>query len=327
MNRAWPEEAAAFGESVRLTLRRLGAVEFARQVEADPTLRRSSLQPALEQLGLPEIDVFENAPDALAAAVAAQAAGAVSAPWPLAAQLAAPIATREVATAVYLIADRPARLEHLDLFERPVAIDLRTGQVWRPVTTTELRPMPLDPFGVPCEIVDEVLGVDAEHWQRAIDAHIVLTAFYVLGALETAVAVAGVYAGERHQFGQQIAKFGAIQWRLSDMVLAKDGLSELSRFTLARFCERSVTPADTLGLRLATLEAAHVVLANAHQVFGAIGLCEEHDLTVIDRHLQPLLRRPAGVAATSELLRAAVAEYGFDGLFQIRAVGRRAASA
>ena len=109
-------------------------------------------------------------------------------------------------------------------------------------------------------------------------------------------------------------------------MLAKTGLAELAAFTLFRFAEGTSTAADIIALRYTMLNTAITVLANAHQIFGAIGLCEEHDLTVIDRHLQPILRRPAGRSATSVLLRDEIAAHGFDGVFPVRPMGAALAS-
>jgi hypothetical protein len=317
VNRRWPDEAVDFGESVRASLARLGGVEFTRRAEADPSLRETELRPAIEALGFPEVDVLASPADAMSAALAARAAGAVVAPWPVAAQLAAPLGSG-APPAVYAAAGPSARIEHLDLFEWAATVDLETRESARVAALGGVHAMPLDPFGVPVENVDGN-GSDGTDptLARALDAHAVLTAYYVLGALEVATDLAAAYAGERVQFGQPIAQFGAIQWRLSEVVVARDGLVELAGDALWRFCERIATPADTLALRLGMLEAAHVVLAQTHQVFGAIGLCEEHDVTVIDRHLQPLLRRPAGTVATSKLLRDQILVHGFDGLFSI----------
>ena len=35
------------------------------------------------------------------------------------------------------------------------------------------------------------------------------------------------------------------------------------------------------------------VMSDAHQVLGAMGLCEEHDLTVLNHQLQPIITRPS----------------------------------
>ena len=316
MDRRWSDEAQSFAESVGGAIRRLGGIELTRRVEADPSLRRSELAPVLDGLGFPEIDVLGDPADAQAAAAAAQAAGATAMPWPIASQLAAPHGGE--IPAIYLGLGTPARLEHLDLFDWAIAADLGARTPIEVAAAGPVTAMPLDPFGVNTRVSSRN-GTPAasDLIVRAVDAHIVLTAYYVLGALESAVTMAAVYARERHQFDRPIGDFGAIQWRLSDIVVARDGLTEIAGFTLWRFCERLATPADTLALRLAMVEAADVVLANSHQIFGAIGLCEEHDLTVIDRHVQSMLRRPAGLNATSRLLRDAIKADGFDGVFPV----------
>jgi alkylation response protein AidB-like acyl-CoA dehydrogenase len=158
----------------------------------------------------------------------------------------------------------------------------------------------------------------------AVAGHAVLSAFYVLGALETAISLAASYSVERHQFGRAISTFGAVQWRLADLSVARAALAELAAFTLSRLIDGTVTMADVWGLRLTMIESAESVLADSHQVLGAIGLCEEHDVTVIDRHLQGVLRRPFGRAATNAALAERVAAEGFDLLYPVEP---RAASA
>jgi hypothetical protein len=60
-------------------------------------------------------------------------------------------------------------------------------------------------------------------------------------------------------------------------------------------------------------------------VLGAIGLCEEHDVAVIDRHLQSVLRRPIGRIATNAALAERVAAEGFDLLYPVAPRAARAA--
>jgi acyl-CoA dehydrogenase-like protein len=322
MNRRWCEESVEFAASVRGELERLGAVDLARRAEADPAVRAEELAPALQALGFEEVNLFGDGTDAEIAAAAARAAGSLVMPWPVAPRLAVPPELREQIDGLYLSAQAaPRRLEHLDLMTNPVAVDLRSGEASTLAAGGAVRHMPLDPFGVDCTAsgpLQAVLG--AEQTRRMIDAHAILSSFYVLGALDKVTELAAAYAIERVQFNQPIIRFGGIQWRLSDIVLAKTGLSELAAFTLYRFTRGTATAADSLALRYTMLDAAGTVLSNAHQVFGAIGLCEEHDLTVIDRHLQPILRRPVGIAATSLLLLDAIEEHGFDGVFPVQPV-------
>ena len=50
-----------------------------------------------------------------------------------------------------------------------------------------------------------------------------------------------------------------------------------------------------------------------------MGLCEKHDLAVIDRHLQPVLRPPVGCLVTTAMLSEQVLRDGFDALFPVPA--------
>lgn len=308
MKREWPADALDFEASVEAALRGSGGFELTRAAEADPGLRESQLRPLIESLGFAEIDFRQGEIEAAAAALGAKAAGRVVAPWPLAAQLAAPAG----GPAVYLVAGTPRRTEHLDLFESALAVDVRDGSCRQLEALGPVAPMPLDPFGVPCR-----LGEPAQCPVDVVAGHVVLSAFWVLGALETALSLSAAYAVERHQFDRPIASFGAIQWRLADLSGAQVALAELAGFTLAKLIDGSATLADAWGLRLTMIESAESVLANAHQVLGAIGLCEEHDVTVIDRHLQGVLRRPLGRIETNAALADRVGAEGFDLLYPV----------
>jgi hypothetical protein len=317
MNREWPADAVAFEESVGAALRAAGGIELTRACEADPARRETELRPLIESLGFAEIDFRAGEIEAAAAALGAKAAGQVVAPWPLVAQLAAPA---EGPGAIYLVDGAPRRASHLDLVGSAVAFDLSEGTCRELEATGPVTRMPLDPFGVPCQV-----GAEVECPVDAIAGHVVLAAFYALGAIETAVSLAATYSVERAQFDRPISTFGAIQWRLADLSGARSALSELAAFTLSRLIDGTVTMADTWALRLTMIESAESVLADSHQVLGAIGLCEEHDVTVIDRHLQGTLRRPFGRAATNAALAERVAAEGFDLLYPVEPRAARAA--
>jgi len=312
VKREWPADALDFEASVAAALRARGGIELTRSCEADPGLRSTELRPLIESLGFAEIDFRDGEVEAAAAALGAKAAGRVVAPWPLVAQLAAPADPALEVDAIYLVAGAPRRAEHLDLCERAIAVDVRDGSCRRLLAHGPAAPMPLDPFGVPCQ-----LGEPAPCPADAVLGHVVLSAFWVLGAIETAVTLSAAYAVERNQFDRPIASFGAIQWRLADLSGAQVALAELAAFTLAKVIDGSATMADAWGLRLTMIESAESVMANAHQVLGAIGLCEEHDVAVIDRHLQSVLRRPLGRIATNSALAERVGAEGFDLLYPV----------
>jgi acyl-CoA dehydrogenase len=313
MERFWPDESIEFEASIRGALRRAGAVDAARACEADPSQRAATIGRVMEALEVESLDVSGELPVAASAALAARAAGEVACPWPVVQRLAVPQSLRDTIDAVDLYDHRPPRrLAHLDLFTMPAAFDIRTGVLRRVHAVGPLEQMPLDPFGVPCELGEELIAVDG-----IMERHIVLAGFWAHGALSTARTLATEHARDRHQFGRPISQFGAIQWHLSDIAGACDGLGELAAFSLLRVAEGRLSTADALALRLATQDAAKVVLHAAHQILAAVGLCEEHDLAVLDRHLQSIVHRPCNVGVTLALLTQAIAQEGFDAIYPI----------
>ncbi len=315
MERPWPDEAVDFQAAVEGALSRLGGVELTRRVEAEPSLRDGELRDALADLGLLDLDVHGSPVEAAAAARAMLAAGAVVCPWPLVQHLAVPTALRDRIDRVYLVDRDVRRAEHLDLAGRSVALDLVSGEVRELTALGGLSHAPLDPFGVTCELG----AVAADELNGALGVHVVLAAFWVLGALGRARDLAVAYAKERRQFGTRIADFGGIQWHLSDLAVAHDGLWELASFSLGRMIDDRLLAADVLALQLTTAESAQAVMRHAHQVLGAIGLCEEHDVTLMDRHIQPQVRRPCGASRMLGLLVEEIRRSGFDSLYPVAA--------
>jgi hypothetical protein len=317
MNRAWPREAIEFEAVVTQALADLGGVDLARKAELDPTVRKTTLAPILAGLEIEDLDPADDALQAMLAARAVRAAGAVICPWPVVQMLAVPTALRGDVGAVYVGDGALRRLEHLDVVDRPAVSDVRTGTSVRAVQAGPISRMPLDPFGVSFTPGPE-LETDL---RRAALTNLLLSSFWILGAVSYVVELAAAYSARRKQFGQPIVEFGAIQWRLADCAVARDSLEELAAYTLWLDTSREASTADYLALRLAALESATIILAHAHQIFASIGLCEEHDLAVIDRHLQPFVRRPFGAAGTARLLATEIRNGGFDALFPIVVTG------
>jgi acyl-CoA dehydrogenase len=314
VNLTWPAEAVDFGAAVRSSLLDLGGVAVARAAEVDPVVRAANLQPVLAAVGLTTLDVYGDDDESAAAMLAVRACGAVIAPWPVARTLAVPPELRPDVEALYLTGGSAGVLEHADLFTCAVAAPVTSLSAAAKIRPTgQRRRAPLDPFGTPVERIADAAPVGHD----VLVMSFVLDAFWVLGALETVTSLAAQYAGTRKQFGTLIGKFGEIRWRLADMVVAKDGLAELSAYTWALQRRSVATGADAFALRVAMQDAASVVLRNGHQVFGAIGLCEEHDVAVIDRHLTAPLLRPVGTSASAELLLDAVNAEGFDAIFPV----------
>ena len=215
---------------------------------------------------------------------------------------------------LYVTDGNVSHLEHADLFDHAVAVPF-SGDGARVIAPLG-RPSgaPLDPF----RIAVALEGMAPRPVPAgAVFMSAVLDAAWVSGALAAVTRMAADYASTRRQFGQVIASFGEIRWRLADMAVAADGLDGIVAYTWYLLRKESATLADALALRLAMQDAADVVLRNGHQVFGAIGLCEEHDLAVVDRHLTPTLLRPAGSQRTAEALLQAINQDGFDAIFPV----------
>jgi alkylation response protein AidB-like acyl-CoA dehydrogenase len=104
---------------------------------------------------------------------------------------------------------------------------------------------------------------------------------------------------------------------MADASVAVRGLDELAKFTTWRLtaAEPAQRHADAVALRLHAVDSAVAVLRTCHQMLGAIGFCDEHDVSVIDRHLQPLLRLPVSADVLAARLIPAVTAHEFETLF------------
>ncbi|MET7400729.1 acyl-CoA dehydrogenase family protein [Dactylosporangium sp. NPDC005572] len=316
MRRDWPATAVDYESSVAKALLGLGGVDLARSGETDPGRRAAVVRPALDQLGLLDLDPWGDEEESAAAVLGVRAAGAVVLPWPVVHALAVPLPSRPDVDGLFLTAGPVARLDHADLFSSAVVASVATTEVLA-VAPGARSGAPLDPFAVSVDCSPTSLDLDV---RRSIAMHLVLDAFWVTGALSTAASLAVSHARDREQFGRPIGKFGEIRWRLADLLVAVDGLAELALHAWWLLRRGAAGDADLLALRLQMLESADVVLSNAHQILGAMGLCDEHDVSVIDRHLQPVLHRPSGVLATTDLLARAVAREGFAATYPVPAL-------
>jgi hypothetical protein len=70
-----------------------------------------------------------------------------------------------------------------------------------------------------------------------------------------------------------------------------------------------------LALRVHAIDVARAVLRTCQQLHGAAGVCDEYDISVITRHIQPALRLPFGAERGAQLLADAIDAQGFAGLF------------
>jgi hypothetical protein len=306
MNTALPADAVAYGEAARGRLARLGGVDFGLRAEADRELRKEA-GAALADLGITDLDVRAEVDQFLAAAALCRVAGALCVPWPVVEVLMG--AGKEC---VALIDPSSPRVDHGDLPGDWVGADL-DGAAWR-LSIGEIPPRAkLGPFLVPATL-------DGSVGQRSRDdiaRHLVLGAWRIIGGLEAAFGQVVEHVKVRRQFGQALAQFQVVRFGIADASVALRGLDELARFTSWRLevagPDRSF--ADALSLRLHAADTARSVLRTCHQMLGAVGFCDEHHVSVIDRHLQPLLREPCSGESLALRLVPAVRSGEFETLY------------
>ncbi len=122
-------------------------------------------------------------------------------------------------------------------------------------------------------------------WRVAVAAEAV-------GAMGAALDVTIEYVKRRRQFGRAIGSFQAVQHRLAQCAVLKEG----SRWLVYEAAARGA-PADAAAAAAAhTTAAANRVFAETHQFTGAMGFTRQHDLHVWSMRLQAL-RLEAGGAA------------------------------
>ncbi len=316
MNPVLPDDAVEFGAIARKAFLALGGVDAARAAEEDASRRSGEVASTLAALGIDELDPRDD-PDTLAAAAAlCEEAGRVALAYPIVGVLLRDRGGDNLPFAV--VPDGHARVDHGDLFDtwRVAAIDGTAKSANRVHSGAESAPDGtqfgrLGPF-----VADLEFGGDAGDAIGDVLRSLTLTSWQILGAADRAVELAVDHVNNRIQFGKPIATFQAVQFQLADAAVAVAGLRELAQFTTWRVASTSAeATADVLALRVHAIDVARAVLRTCQQLHGAAGVCDEYDISVIARHIQPALRLPFGAERAAAELGDAIQRDGFVGLF------------
>jgi hypothetical protein len=301
MNTELASEAVEFEQAISSSLVATGGFEHVQRAERDPDHRRW-IGDHLGGLDLWDINVRQET-ELEAAALACRAAGRIALPYPVAERLSA--IGLEGTDAVGLVAHDRAHLAHADLEMRWTAISL-DGRTARVVRAGQSGRTNLGPF---------VCRIETAPWESRSDAGallVVLQCWTLLGMLQSAQEMTASYVRDRRQFGQPLAEFQSVQFALTDVAVATQGLEELCKYTLWAIGNRPEEAlTDALALRCASLEAAETTFRVGHQLHGAIGFCDESDISWLSRYSQALRHLPLGRSQTEAALVQLIGRTGF----------------
>ena len=125
---------------------------------------------------------------------------------------------------------------------------------------------------------------------------IALAAIHV-GITQAALHTARDYALQRKQFGQPIASFQAIQWKIADMAMQADAAMLLVEQAADAWEKGDASKADHLGrmARLFAAEAAQFATQEAIQIHGGYGFTKEFPVERFYRDAHALRARFGGL--------------------------------
>lgn len=290
------QEAADLASAFDSMVTSRGGVDLSRSAEAAPA-SRTALADALDDFGIWDIDALAGPEEALFASVLCHRAGRFNLPYPIAERLSA---TRlDSVDALCVVNPAAPVIPHagLDLRWAGIIEDTVRTLTEQPVVGSPARIAPFTAEAVVADPVDDLHVADREALA------LTLTATLLLGTCDAAADDTYEYVGTRQQFGSPIGSFQGLRFALTDVATALQGAHELGRYALWSLTQRrSEALADALAFRVATLEAADITFNRCHQAHGAIGLCDETDLSWFSRHSRTLRHAPWGITRTEERL-------------------------
>lgn len=318
MNPLLGDDAIAFGASAQRAFDDAGGIALARQAEANPA-SRSDLADLLGSLGSDDLDPRVDADHAAAAAALCRVAGRVALPYPIESILLGDEASIDASGSGHPFAVVPTgtiRVDHGDLYPvwqvATLDGDFATARPGGGRLATTLGPFCTD------LTLDGPLTAPPDRPAQSLRTAwwVTLGCWRILGALERAVELAVGHTSERVQFDQPLTAFQTVRFALADAQVAVTGLDELARFTVWRLTTRpDAATGDVLALRCHAVDVGREVLRSTQHLHGAAGMCDDYDISILTRHLQPALRLPESADATATRLADEVSRHGFTGLF------------
>jgi hypothetical protein len=294
-------DALEFEGHVRNAMSRSGGAEHVVRAQNDPNYRLS-LGELLGDLGIWELAPLDDLLQLEAAALSCYVAGQFALPYPVAERIAG---TSDGQQAVVVVDHTNPRIAHADLDLEWIALDV-SGKGFH---VREVRPSVGGKLGQFVHPVELGASSDSQHHSSLV---LLLQSWTLLGMLESTQRLTCKHVSERQQFGQPLAEFQGVRFSIADMSVSTQALRELAKYTLwSVFHARNTVVSDTLSLRSASLEAADFIFRVGHQLHGAIGFCDESELSWLSRYSQRIRQLPFGRAATEQHLIEAIRREGY----------------
>jgi len=177
-----------------------------------------------------------------------------------------------------------------------VAVGLLSGEEFVAAADAGLEPAvnlagePLDRAGVPDAAGEDVVRLGA-----------LLRSVQLVGAMERVLELTATYVEERRQFGVPLVRFQAVQQQLA--ALAGEVASAA---TVVEHAVEFPGDVEVAAAKIRAGEAAAASAAIAHQLHGAIGMTDEHELGLYTRRLWSWRDDFGGEAEWARRLGAAV---------------------
>jgi alkylation response protein AidB-like acyl-CoA dehydrogenase len=206
---------------------------------------------------------------------------------------------------VALRCDVPGRLTGRKLFVKDahVADDLivavRDDLLLLPADRPGIARLPLDTLSGEklCEVTFDAVPVRAEDrlgtragaaaaLQTALRAGALARAAEMVGAAQRVFELAVEHAKTRVQGGRPIGGYQAIQHACADLVRDVDTARALLYLAAWKASAGEPAVTETATAKAYAGEACLAVARRAHQIFGAIGYCEEHPLHLLHKRIQ-----------------------------------------
>ena len=141
----------------------------------------------------------------------------------------------------------------------------------------------LDNVKLPKECLLGNLNEGGSYIKRVLDKAIIARSAEMLGNAQQVVELSVDYAKERVQFGRPIGSNQAIQWLCADMSIEVKGARYLLYKTAWELEQNLPCTFDIAATKAWVSDAQYRICTRAHEVFGAIGFTEDHDLPLYTR--------------------------------------------